>query len=52
MIQKDLSKFVGTARETLVRLLHDFKEEGLIETNGRIIILLNPKELSKISNVF
>lgn len=47
----DLSKFVGTARETLVRLLHDFKEDGLIETNGRKIILKKPLELSKIANL-
>lgn len=48
----DLSKFVGTARETLVRLLHDFKEEGLIETNGRKIILKKPLEISKIANLY
>jgi CRP-like cAMP-binding protein len=47
----DLAKFVGTARETLVRLLHDFKEDGLIETNGRKIILKNPLEISKIANL-
>ena len=48
----DLSKFVGTARETLVRLIHDFKEEGLIETKGRKIILLKPLDLSKIANLY
>lgn len=48
----DLSKFVGTARETLVRLLHDFKEEELIEVNGRVIILKNAFELSKIANIY
>lgn len=47
----DLAKFVGTARETLVRLLHDFKEENLIETIGRKIILLNPLEIAKIANL-
>lgn len=47
----DLAKFVGTARETLVRLLHDFKEDNLIETNGRKIILKNPLEISKIANL-
>jgi CRP-like cAMP-binding protein len=47
----DLAKFVGTARETLVRLLHDFKEDGLIETNGRKIILLKPIEISQIANL-
>lgn len=50
--REDLSKFVGTARETLGRLLHDFKGEGLIEINGRNIILKNPLELSKIANLF
>ncbi|MDR0801910.1 Crp/Fnr family transcriptional regulator [Fluviicola sp.] len=49
--REDLSKFVGTARETLGRLLHDFKEEGLITINGRIIILKNPDKLSKIANI-
>jgi len=48
----DLAKFVGTARETLVRLLHDFKEEGLIETNGRKIILKKPIAISKIANLY
>ncbi len=48
----DLAKFVGTARETLVRSLHDFKEEGLITTNGRKIILKKPLEISKIANLY
>lgn len=48
----DLAKFVGTARETLVRLLHDFKEEQLIETNGRKIILNKPLEISRIANLY
>ncbi len=48
----DLAKFVGTARETLVRLLHDFKEERLIETRGRKIILHKPLEISKIANLY
>ena len=48
----DLSKFVGTARETLIRLLHDFKEEDLIEVNGRAIIVKNALALSKIANIY
>jgi CRP-like cAMP-binding protein len=50
--REDLSKMVGTARETLTRLLHDFKEEGLIETNGRRIILKNSLVLSRIANLY
>jgi len=50
--REDLSKFVGTARETLVRILYEFKDEGLIEVNGRSIILIDAGKLTKISNVY
>lgn len=33
---------IGTAVETLVRVLHDFKDEELIRTEGRKIRILNP----------
>jgi CRP-like cAMP-binding protein len=47
----DLAKMVGTARETLTRLLHEFKGESLIEISGRKIILKNPLDISKIANL-
>lgn len=50
--REDLAKMVGTARETLTRLLHDFKEEDLIETQGRKIILKKPLVLSKIADLY
>jgi CRP-like cAMP-binding protein len=46
----DLAALVGTAKETLVRLLHDFKEDNIIETNGKAIIINNVKGLVKLSN--
>jgi CRP-like cAMP-binding protein len=52
LTREDLAKVVGTARETLVRLLQEFKQDGLIEINGRKIILVNAKELSKIANLY
>jgi len=52
LTREDLAKLVGTARETLVRMLQEFKQDKLIEINGRKIILINPKELSKISNLY
>jgi len=48
----DLAKMVGTARETLTRLLHDFKAEQLIEINGKKIILKRPLDISKIANLY
>lgn len=50
--REDLSNFVGTAVETLVRLLREFKEDGLIETEGKKIRVLNMKKLVQIANVY
>jgi CRP/FNR family transcriptional regulator len=35
-----MANFVGTATETLIRLLKDFKEEAYIETHARKITVL------------
>ncbi len=43
--REDLSNFVGTATETLIRLLSEYKTEGLVEAKGRKIKLLNPEKL-------
>ncbi len=49
--REDFANIVGTAVETLVRLLHDFKEENLIETQGRKILIKNMQQLLKIANI-
>lgn len=49
LTREDLSNFVGTATETLIRLLSDFKAEGLVESKGRKIKLLNPAILRKLA---
>jgi CRP/FNR family transcriptional regulator len=43
--REDLANFVGTATETLIRLLKEFKEEGLVETNVRKIYVSDAKRL-------
>lgn len=50
--REDLSNVTGTVVETLVRLLHDFKDEGLIETEGRKIRILDAKKLVKVANFY
>jgi CRP-like cAMP-binding protein len=51
MSRTDLANMVGTAKETLVRLLHDFKSDGLIESSGRIIRITNRKAIIKEANL-
>ncbi|MDZ4714391.1 MAG: response regulator [Cytophagales bacterium] len=44
----DLAKIVGTASESVIRVLSDFKEESLIEIEGGKIKVLQPSKLEKI----
>lgn len=50
MSREDLASLVGTARENILRVLKDFKEEGILETKGRKIIITNLKKLLAIAN--
>lgn len=44
----DLAKMVGTAAESVIRVLSDFKDEGLIETEGAKIKIVQPSKLEKV----
>jgi CRP-like cAMP-binding protein len=50
--REDLANIVGTAVETLVRILHNFKDEGLIETQGRKIMVINEIQLIKVAGLY
>ena len=51
LTRADFANIVGTAVATLVRLLHDFKEENLIRTQGRKIVINNKLQLLEIADV-
>lgn len=44
----DLASLVGTANETVSRTLADFKDEGLIEKKGNLIIIKSLEKLKKV----
>lgn len=46
--REDLAKMVGTAAESVIRVLADFKDEGIIETEGGKIRILNVDKLEKV----
>jgi CRP-like cAMP-binding protein len=52
LTREELANIVGTATESVIRLLSEFKSDKLVELNGRKIKILNIKGLEKISNVF
>lgn len=47
----DLANFVGTATETVIRLLREFKKEGKLDIQGRKITILNVEELVELSEL-
>jgi CRP/FNR family transcriptional regulator, polysaccharide utilization system transcription regulator len=52
LTREELANLIGTATESVIRLLSEFKSDKFVELSGRRIKLLNTRGLEKISNVF
>ncbi len=50
LTREDLANIVGTATETVIRILQEMKEDKLIKTKGRKIKVVEPTRLYKIGN--
>jgi CRP-like cAMP-binding protein len=48
LTREELANLVGTAKETVSRLLSEFKSEKLIHIDGRSIEVINPQGLDRI----
>lgn len=51
LTRQDLANLVGTATETVIRLLSEFKSEHLISIKGRNITIIDAKSLFGIANL-
>jgi CRP-like cAMP-binding protein len=49
-LREDLAALAGTAKETLIRTLTDFKNEHLIEIHDGTISILKPEKLKGMPN--
>jgi CRP-like cAMP-binding protein len=52
LTRDDLASFVGTVKETTIRILSEFKDEGLIALDKRTIKLINVAGLERMSNIY
>jgi DNA-binding response OmpR family regulator len=50
--REDLASLIGTVKESLIRTLSDLKKEGLVDTNGQEITVLDEKGLRKTAGGF
>ncbi len=51
LTREDLSNILGTAVETLLRFLREFKDVDIFETKGRTIRILKAHKLVEIANL-
>jgi len=52
LTREELANIVGTATESVIRLLSEFKLDGYIELNGRKIKIISHDALARIANVY
>lgn len=51
LTREEMATMIGTANETLIRFISEFKDEGLIEQEGKTIIISNEEKLIDWANL-
>jgi CRP-like cAMP-binding protein len=51
LTREEMATMIGTANETLIRFISEFKDAGLIEQEGKKIFIKNEEELIEWANV-
>lgn len=51
LTREELASMIGTASETVIRFISEFKKEGLIEQEGKIIYVVDEEKLLKFANL-
>ncbi|HYF02385.1 MAG TPA: Crp/Fnr family transcriptional regulator [Patescibacteria group bacterium] len=51
LTREEIANIVGTATESVIRLLSEFKKDGIIDLKGRSISILDNRELVRTANI-
>ena len=51
LTREELAELVGTTQESVIRLISEFKNDGLISARGREITLLDVDGLAQTANI-
>jgi len=46
--QEEIAQMIGASRETVTRLLADFKKKQLVQVKGSTVVICNPAALEKL----
>jgi CRP-like cAMP-binding protein len=52
LTREEMASLVGTANETVIRFISEFKDEGMIQQEGKVIYLVDEEKLMKTANIF
>lgn len=51
LTREEMASMIGTASESLIRLVSEFREDGIIEQKGKTIFLINDGKLKEYANL-
>lgn len=51
LTREEMATMIGTANETLIRFMTEFKEAGIIEQEGKVIYIIDEEELLNWANI-
>lgn len=51
LTREEMATMIGTANETLIRFMTEFKDAGIIEQEGKVIYIVNEEELLNWANI-
>jgi CRP/FNR family transcriptional regulator len=49
--RKELSQFCNISRENVIKVLYEFKSDGLIKLDGKRIYILNCEQLKRLADI-
>jgi CRP-like cAMP-binding protein len=49
--RQEISEMVGVAQETVIRVLSEFRSDGVINTEGKNIVVVQPDELKRLAGM-
>jgi len=49
--RQEISEMVGVAQETVIRILSEFRSDGVIHTEGKHIVVVQPDELKRLAGM-
>lgn len=51
LTREEMASMIGTANETIIRFVTEFKDEGIIEQEGKTIFIINEGKLLEFANL-